>query len=250
MTTSFTNTEQFGTQIGDEFGGGSNYPEAFGITFTPQVTGITAGVAGFLIAAYLVWTQVLPALNSYSTLQTERKEQEQIFSQLTTLKIEEKIQRKKAELEEAKDIQQEVIKLFAHQTSLETLLIDLNNFVNATNVKLISYAPGNEEVVTDSSWGELANGKVKRQSYNLDVEGSFTQLQLLLQDIERLQPLLVVKNFNANIAGQQNYLLEQDKLVVSGQPKLKTTITVDAILPNWQELQANPAPAEQAQQPQ
>ena len=229
MTTSFTSTSFTSTETNDDFGEFSNYPVAFGITFTPKVSGITAGVGGFLIAAYLFSSQVLPALNSYTQLQQQRQEKEQQLEQLKTLKVENKIQLKKAELQEAQDIQTEVIKLFTNENNLETLLIDLNSFVNATNVKLNSYTPGSEQQVKDDSFGELANGKIKAKSYKLDVQGSFAQLQLLLQDIERLQPLLVIKDFNANIMEEQNYLLQQDSLVVTGQPKLQTTMTVKAV---------------------
>ncbi len=231
MTTSFTSTSFTSTETNDDFGEFSNYPVAFGITFTPKVSGIAAGIGGCLIAAYLIWSQVLPALNSYNQLQQDKLQKEQQLSQLKTLKVETKIQAKKAELQEAQDIQAEVIKLFTQENHLETLLIDVNSFVNATNVQLNSYTPGSETEVTDSSFGELANGKIKTKSYNLNVEGSFAQLQLFLQDIERLQPLLVIREFSASIMNEQNYLLQQDKVVVTGQPKLQTTMTVNAVFP-------------------
>ncbi|NJN75915.1 MAG: hypothetical protein HC796_06500 [Synechococcaceae cyanobacterium RL_1_2] len=46
------------------------YPEAFGITFTPKVTGILIAIAGVAGAGYLVWKLVLPAQEQYAGLQT------------------------------------------------------------------------------------------------------------------------------------------------------------------------------------
>lgn len=52
MTTSFTTSDEFDPQ--DEgFGAEADYPSAFGITFTPKISGIAIGVGGFLIAGYL-----------------------------------------------------------------------------------------------------------------------------------------------------------------------------------------------------
>ncbi|NES74023.1 MAG: hypothetical protein F6K24_56985, partial [Okeania sp. SIO2D1] len=38
-----------------------DYPQAFGVTFTPTVSGVLVGVLGFGVAAYLAYTFVLPA---------------------------------------------------------------------------------------------------------------------------------------------------------------------------------------------
>jgi Tfp pilus assembly protein PilO len=225
MTTSFTSTEEFGTQSGDEFNEGINYPLVFGITFTPKVTGIATGILGFMIAAYLVSTQVLPLAGELGQLQEAKQQKEQTFEQLDKSKLETILQQKKAELQEAGEIKQEVAKLFANRETLKTLLININGFVKATNVTLNSYTPGPEEVVEDNFFGELATGKIQSKSYNLDVEGSFAQIQLFLQDIERLQPLLVVKNFNANIKENQ----KDNQVVTSEEPILQINMSVDAV---------------------
>ena len=231
MTTSFTSTSFSGTETTDDFGEFKSHPSAFGITFTPTVTGMAFGVGGFLIAAYLVLSHVLPAQNSHVQLQRKMRTTEQELENLRKSKVETQIQAKKAELQEAQDIQAEVIKLFAHENSLETLLIDLNSFVNATNIKLNSYIAKSEPVVYDS-FGESVNWEIKAKTYNLNVKSSFAQLQLFLQDIERLQPLLVIKDFNTNITEPQNYVLRQDRVVVTGQPKLETSMTINALFPN------------------
>jgi Tfp pilus assembly protein PilO len=229
MTTSFTSTEEFGTQLGDDFNEGPDYPSAFGITFTPKVTGIAIGIIGVMIAAYLVFTQVFPAMGEVSKLRQTKKENERTFEQLKNSRLEVVLQTKKAELQEAQEIKQEVANLFSNRETLKTLLLNINGFVNATNVTLNSYTPGPEEVVEDNFFGELATGKIQKKNYNLNVEGNFAQIQSFLQNIERLQPLLIVTNFNANLSQRQNYSFQDNQVVITGEPILQTTMSVDAI---------------------
>jgi Tfp pilus assembly protein PilO len=232
MTTSFTTSTEFGTSQGDDFDSGSNYPSAFGITFTPQVSGIAAGVSGLLLAGYLIWSQVLPAASSLSELQTKKQEQETKIEQFKGQQVEVKLQEKKAEFESVQQVKQEVLTLFADPTSLDTLLLDVNSFVKATNVQLNSFTPdGDAKVVADDSFGELAKNKVQTNSYKLDIEGNFAQIQLFLQYLERLQPLLVVRNFSVDVGegDKQADVSQANTVIVTGPPNLKATITLDAV---------------------
>jgi hypothetical protein len=247
MTTSFTTTEEFPSQQEEEFG--TQYPIAFGIELTPKVSGILFGVVGFLIAGYIVYSQIFPLLAELGQLQAKKQENESLLNSLQNQKGENKLQQKQAELEETKDVKEEVMALFANERQLETLLIDLNKSVNFTNVLLKSYNPsGDFQVVTDDSFGELAKEKIKSKSINLEVEGTFSQIQFLLQDIERLQPLLVVKNFNANILEPQKYLWENGKIVSLGEPKLNTSISLNAVIPVPQEELPQAIPEEENDQ--
>lgn len=231
MTTSFTTSDQFATSQGDFPEEGSNYPSAFGITFTPQVSGIAVGAGGFLLAAYLAWSQVLPVAGQLGELQKQKGEKTAQVESLKSQQVEKKLQEKKAEFEESQKVKEEVLALFTNPTNLDTLLLDINSFVKATNVNLISYQPKGTTpvVVADDSFGELAKDKIQTNTYDLNIEGDFSQVKLFLQYIERLQPLLVIKNLNANVDTKQDYVLAQNQLIVTGQPKLKATITLDAV---------------------
>lgn len=147
-----------------------------------------------------------------------------------------KLKQKQAELEEAQQIKGEVVNLFANEQSLESLLLDISNFANLTNLRLNSYAPqADKQKVEDDSFGTLAQNNLQVKTYNLDLEGTFTQLQIFLQDLERLQPLMVVQNFNANTE-PQNYVLQNNQLVAVGEPTIKSTITVKAVFPDLQPI--------------
>lgn len=244
MTTSFTTSDEFDPQ--DEgFGEFGDYPQAFGITFTPKVSGIALGVGGFLIAAYLFWSQGMTILSELSELNKQKQEKEAQLSQLNSTQLEQVIVQKQNELTEAKDLKEDVLQLFSSQETIDTLLLDVNSFSKFRKVKMNSFIPaGDKEVVTDDSFGSLATNNLEVKTINLDLEGTFSQLQLFLQDVERLKPLVVVQNLNTSTINPVQYLFENNQLTVVGQPKLKTTLTLKAVLPNLQALETPPAPAE------
>lgn len=243
MTTSFTTTEKFGTQMGDDFGDDQQYPELFGITFTPQVTGIAIGVAGLLVAGYLLWSQILPIWGELSTLKAQKADKQNQVNQLQGNELQKKIQQKTAELEQSQKLKGEVVNLFANDKSLESLLLDISNFANLSNLRLKSYAPSEEKSkVVNDSFGTLANNNLQIRSYNLELEGTFAQLQIFLQDLERLQPLLVVNQFNANVNDSQNYVLKNNQLVSVGEPKITGNVTLNAVFPDIQPATPETAP--------
>lgn len=243
MTTSFTTSDEFDPQDGD-FGGSGEYPEAFGITFTPKITGIAIGVGGFLIAAYLFWSQAMPVLTELSELNNQKQEKEAQLSQLNSTQLEQIIVNKRNELEETKDLKEDVMQLFSSPETIDTLLLDVNSFRNISNIRMNSYIPAGElQAVTDDSLGSLATNNIGVKAFNLDLEGTFTQLQLFLQDLERLQPLLVVQNLSTSTVDPAQYLYENDQLLSVGEPKLKTTITLNAVFPNVTSTE-NPATTE------
>jgi len=233
--TSFTTTDDFGDE--GDFGLESGYPEFFGLTLTPKVTGISIAVLGLLIAGYLGWTQLLPAINELSTLQTEKAEKENQLDQLSESQFEQRIVVKARELEDARRLKQEVESLFAQDRTLETLLLDANSFANFSNLRITSYTPaGDKQTVGDDSFGPSATNNLQVRTYNLNLEGSFQELQLFIQDLERLQPLLVVQDFNTTVSTPQQYLLENDQVIPVGQPILNSTITVSALFADVQQI--------------
>ena len=245
MTTSFTTSDEFDPQESD-FGTDVEYPELFGITFTPKVTGITIGVGGFLIAAYLAWSQVIPALTQLSELNNTRDEKQEQLDRISSDELDNIIAQRKGQLQEAQDLKEDVMALFTNDQTLQTLLLDVSTFANLSNVTLNSYTPtGEKQPLADDSLGNLATNNVQVQTFNLDIEGTFSQTQLLLQDLERLQPLLVVQNLNSSTLEPPVYLFENNQLITVGEPKIKTTITVQAVFAD-----VKPPPAENPEEEQ
>lgn len=222
-----------------------SYPTAFGITFTPKVSGIIFAVLGVLGAAYLAMNVVQPVWEEYQGLKAQRQEKE---SQLQDPEeIQRQIQQKNLELAQAKQQNQKVLSLFATEESVNTLLLDVNRLIqNADDAKLTSYEPQvnpeESNIVTDGSLGAAVNGKLKRQSFNLEMEGSFNEIQSILRSIERLQTLVVVKDLTTDISTPQGLLVddqgtvtpivEKDEQIIPGAPPtLTTSYRLDVLMP-------------------
>lgn len=209
-----------------------SYPTVFGITFTPIVTGILIAVGGLLVAAYLGSILVAPKLEEAAAIQLELSQQEDDLRQREeTLK---QLNAVIAELDQAKVNNREVRTLFADQKALDTLLIDLNQIMVASQARLNKYEPQAPTVVTDSSLGAELNNKIKQQVTNVIMEGSFEQTIQVMQSIDNQQNFLVVRGLT--VEG------------VSGKPGLvKSTFKMIAYVPLTPEelAAANPPPAPQ-----
>ncbi len=238
-----------------------NYPTAFGITFTPRVGGIVFAVLGLLGATYLFLNVVQPEWERYQTLQGEV---ENIKGEIQNLEaIQKTIDEKKAQLQEAKQQQKQVLSLFATEKTLDTLLLDLNSFVKARNGRLTVYNPGTDPqqaqtvIINDGSLGPQVNGKLKRKTTNIELEGSFDQIQSILRSFERLQTLLLVKDFQVELSDELVVLVDPEsgksvlgvrkqgdqKVLPGAKPNLKARFKLDAILPIEEEASADSAGA-------
>ncbi|EDX75477.1 hypothetical protein MC7420_1395 [Coleofasciculus chthonoplastes PCC 7420] len=238
-----------------------SYPVAFGITFTPKVSGIIFAVLGVLGAAYLAMNVVQPVWQEYQGLKTQRQEKEGQLQDRAV--IQQQIQQKQQELAQVKQQNQTVTGLFADEQSVNTLLLDVNRFIKEADGTLTSYEPVqvNEEesnIVTDGSLGAAVNGKLKRQSFNLETDGSFNQIQSILRSIERLQTLVVVKELRTDISTPQGLLVddqgtvtpivEKDEEIIPGAPPtLTTSYRLDVLMPLSEEQKQEQAAAAAAE---
>ncbi len=212
---------------------GPNYPVVFGIPLTPTVSGILLGLFGLGAAAYLLLNLVQPEWAKYQELDAKVQEKETQVQQQQ--KIAAQIDAAKKELEAAKQQRESVLALFSTESTLNTLLLDINRQIQARNAgvdqarqdklatcpawvknnlpeveeavgplvvraQLKKFTPNNDPkvtgLITDGSYGPLVNGKLKRQAINVAFEGNFVQTQAILRSIERLQSLLVLRNMN------------------------------------------------------
>lgn len=102
---------------------------------------------------------------------------------------------------------------------------------NAANITSDGY-----ELVNDNSFGRQANGQIKRQTYDVQLEGNFAQTRAILMQLEQLQPLLVLREFSST---QQNptFLYDDNGLLPNCQPeaKITTSFRLEALLPLSQE---------------
>ena len=223
----------------------SAYPVVFGITFTPTISGILIGVLGVAAAAYMLMNFVMPAWETFTEKQGTKEQLEtDIKSKQARL---ENIDELNDKLAKSKRQQAKVWAVFANEKTLDTLLIDLNRLVeagnaqlgrNAVKAKLEKFAPSSEgtQPVTDGSLGPEVDGKLKRSSTQITISGTYEQTQSILRNIERLQPLLIVKDYQSDLV-QETF--EEDQPRRTGPTPINTSFKLEALVPmNPQEVAA------------
>ena len=219
---------------------GADYPEVFGITFTPVISGIALAVVGIAGAIYIFMNMVAPARESYEQVKTQVTEKQGQLDRIKSGDLDEQLTNLNRQLAEKKALKSKVIALFTNANDLETLLIDINSFIAARGAKMINYRPDSQiSLIQDGSLGNAVNGKLKRKSISLEIEGTFGQTQAILNDLERLQPLLIVKDYSSQVSKKAPVVLSvsQKALIPTQATKLKTRLNIDAILPlSQQEL--------------
>ena len=236
----------------DQQGLGVDYPEVFGITFTPVISGMALAVVGVIGAIYIFMNMVKPAQESYKQVKTQVEEKQGQLDRIKSGDLDEQLTNLNKELIQKKALKSQVISLFTNENDLDTLLLDINSFITAKGATMINYSPDGQIVtVEDGSLGSAVNGKLKRKSISLEIEGTFSQTQAFLNDLERLQPLLIVQDYSSQVSEKAPVVVSvsQKALIPTQATKLKTRLSIDAILPLSQQelLQAREA-EEQAQQ--
>ena len=237
---------------GEEQGLESDYPSAFGITFTPMVMGIAIAVAGIALAGYGYINFVRPAQEKYSQAAVKKQELQGQLDKIRTGDLQLKLAQLQADLAEKQILKSRVLSMFTSEKDLDTLLLDLDNFIAANQADLVQYQPDtNISTIDDASLGAEIQGKLKRKGISLTIEGTFNETKQILQDIERLQPLLMVQSISSTVTEKPTAILTStnSEIVPSKQAELKTQIKLDAILPLSQaELEQAKKADEQAEQ--
>jgi type IV pilus assembly protein PilO len=221
-----------------------SYPTVFGLRLTPSTNGVLLAIFGLLAAGYVAYSFVKPVFDTSQQLSADIAAKEQQL--LQTEETQQQIQEARNELQEAKQLQADVLTLFASEKSMDTLLLDLNERVQSANAGIgdpdrratLSKFARNDTlsgVITDGTYGAAVNGKLERQVYDVQMQGSFAQTQSIIRSIERLQPLLVVRGFKSELdtSTQAIVLDPQGRLAPAGQPvtRITTSYQLGALLP-------------------
>ena len=229
-----------------------DYPSAFGITFTPVVMGVAIAVAGIALAAYSYINSVKPAREKYEQASAKKQQLQTQLEKTKTGDLQLKLAQLQSDLQERKVLKSRVISMFTSEDDLETLLIDLDKFITANQARLIDYQPdSNVTTISDASLGSEVQGKLKRKGISMTIEGTYTQTKQILQDLERLQPLLMIQSISSTVDEKPTAVFTSNntEIVSKEQAVLKTKIKLDAILPSSQaELERAKRADEKAQQ--
>lgn len=229
----------------------ANYPTAFGITFTPRVTGIAIGIGGLLASGYLLMNWVLPAYQTLQQLQTDKTGKEQQVQQQRGGVSPAEFQKVEARLREKEALKKQILSLFGNAKALDTLLLDISRIFRTRNVSLVSFQPQGTGAtpIADGSLGAEANNKLKRQTFNVQLKGQYVNINEVLRDLEQLQPLILLKNLNIqNLEEGRLYHLDRKNSPVKIEPvegseeQVTATFLLDLIVPLSAEEIAKLAP--------
>jgi len=217
----------------------TDIPSAFGITLTPELSGALFAALGIGGGIYLSLNQLMPAWEKHQLLEADIAQK-----QTQVQRIQVGLQRAhtlKTALAQAKHQQTDVRAMFANQKSLDTLLLDLNRIIESANAlvkqyearaQLQRFVPGNhaDELIADGTLGSRVNGKLKRRVFNIAFSGTFEQTVSILRNIERMQPLLTILDYQSTLAPTPP-ADAKGKVVRGGSPVINTSFQLQAIMP-------------------
>lgn len=103
------------------------------------------------------------------------------------------------------------------------------NIRNYYASKLYQFDPQPVTLVDDGSLGPELDGKLERQQVSVGFQALFPQTQAILRNLERLEPLVVLRDFDQEIAPPGPGITEED-LEGLFRP-LNTTLTLEVLVP-------------------
>ena len=250
------------------------YPTAFGITLTPTVIGVLLALVGLGGALYLFLNVLQPALQRRSELAAEvQSKRDALANQEAALQEVEKVE---AELEAALAERRSVYGLFSTEEQLDTLMIDLNRQIVPTNVgiedlrrqlidagldpelvgarlTLVEPLPDESGVITTEDLEESTYytdqivGKLRSQKIAVGIQGDFAQIQSIIRNIERLEPLLIIRDFTL-----EESEINEEFSDLAGIKVLDAQMVLDALIPTSSpdelpEVEAQPAEGEEGE---
>jgi len=225
----------FADNIPEGAGSEIDYPTAFGITFTPTVTGILIGIGGVLLGIYGIFNFVQPAQIRHGNLKADvvQMRQRVDFEQQKAESF--SLREAEAKLGEVRARRDAIGTLLAPPSALDVFLTDLSRVVAVNGMELDAYQPQGVVILEDQPSGSGVQCKLQQQTLPINLEGSYTQIQSLLRDLERMEPVLFVKNLSLNLKQSEGgeILVVNDKGEAlpnqQPQPELQATWTLEAV---------------------
>ncbi|WP_346293562.1 hypothetical protein [Sphaerothrix gracilis] len=116
--------------------------------------------------------------------------------------------------------------------------------------ELYQFDPSEAQIVQDESLGPELAGKLERQTINVGIQGLYGQTQAVIRNLERLEPLVLIRNLQQEIAPLDSDISEDD---VKGLFRpLNTTFTLEVLVPVGDPTEVPPPPPpppEEGEQP-
>lgn len=114
----------------------------------------------------------------------------------------------------------QVRNLFANDPVIQKLLY---------TSELFAFNPTESIIIEDGSYGDELDGKLQRYSVEVSLQALFPQTLNILRNIERLEPLVEIRDFRQEIANPPEGVNEEDLGGISRL--LDTQFTLDVLVP-------------------
>ena len=231
-----TNAAASGTE--EVVGGGLTL---FGFTFTSKVLGIIMGIGGIGLAIYLATNYVTPLWDQVQSGQTN------ISTKKTAVGgLEQKIAGKGnvlAKIEEAKKQNQFVLSLLPNVDNIDTLMRDIQEQIPKTIAIALppDFSYELEGTMRNFQPKPFVPGpQYKTYSFTIGFDGKFDDILNTIQKIERLKPLLVVKDLKLTKKNLPINQFKFSKPIAAGKekelldslpPLLGADFTLEAFVP-------------------
>ncbi len=217
------------TELEEEAGGGITL---FGVTLSTKILGIILAVIGVLGAGYITVNLTLPLKD-----QLDKQQAEIEVKKVSVTQKQQQVNSKgdiSSKVEAARARNQAALSLLPDPNSMDVLLRDINaqlpekiilsNAIASLEIKnaLEEYKPS---AVVATTGGDT---QFRTRTYSIQFSATYPEAIKIMRNIERLRPLLVVKNLslkkNDKVFIRDTKLTpEQQKAVVENLPPLLTT---------------------------
>lgn len=114
--------------------------------------------------------------------------------------------------------------------------------------ELFSFNPVGLPTPIGEEYGPELSGKLERQLVEVNFRGLFNQTQNILYNLERLEPLLVIRDFNQSFADAPGNLSEEELNRLGVRP-LETSFTMEVLVPLGDPREAPTPPAPEPEAP-
>ncbi len=185
------------TNVGDASGieGGTGGLSLFGFTLTPKILGILIGVGGIGLAAYAATSFVMPI---WEQVQTGQQSIDTKKADVTTLESQVSSKSNIVEkIEEANQQNKFVLSLLPSVDNIDTLIRDIQEQIPKTIVFALPPTFSYElegSMRTFLPVEPVRGPQYDTYSFTIGFDGKFEDVLNTIQRIERLKPLLVVKD--------------------------------------------------------
>ena len=226
----------------EEIGGGVTL---FGVTFTSKILGILIGVGGVGLAAYVASTSVMPI---WESVQSGQQNIADTKTKVTTLEGQVASKGNIAKrIEEANQQNKFVLSLLPNVDNIDTLIRDIQEQIPKTIVIALppdfSYELAGT-LRTFQPTAPVVGTQYNTYSFTVGFDGKFEDVLNTIQRIERLRPLLIVKDLKLTKKALPTTTFKFSRPIAAGKekeildslpPLIGADFTLQAFVPKTEE---------------